>query len=180
MQELPEGPLSLTARRGRDLQEVTVEAPHPASHDCNGSLHDPSHPGQQSAAAREGLRPPPLRGALVYGFRAIQNLVRKIKRGQCDYDFVEVMACPSGCLNGGGQVATEGKGQATVQAHIARLDELYHDRDDVDLEWPDEDAEAQGLVAALQSALPGGDVAAPLGAEFHVREKTAQAVVADW
>ena len=42
--------------------------------------------------------------AAAYGFRSIQNLVQKIKRKKCPYHFVEVMACPSGCLNGGGQV----------------------------------------------------------------------------
>ena len=42
----------------------------------------------------------------AYGFRNIQTLVQKMKRHACDYDFVEVMACPSGCLNGGGQVST--------------------------------------------------------------------------
>ncbi|KAM5227517.1 cytosolic iron-sulfur assembly component 3 isoform 2-T2 [Ctenodactylus gundi] len=45
-----------------------------------------------------------LRFALAYGFRNIQNLVQKLKRGRCPYHFVEVMACPSGCLNGGGQL----------------------------------------------------------------------------
>ena len=40
----------------------------------------------------------------AYGFRNIQTLVQKLKRGVCEYDYVEVMACPSGCLNGGGQV----------------------------------------------------------------------------
>ncbi|XP_040134019.1 cytosolic iron-sulfur assembly component 3 isoform X2 [Ictidomys tridecemlineatus] len=42
--------------------------------------------------------------ATAYGFRNIQNLVQKIKRGRCPYHYVEVMACPSGCLNGGGQL----------------------------------------------------------------------------
>eukprot|EP00112_Aurelia_sp_Birch-Aquarium-sp1_P016393 Seg3712.1 transcript_id=Seg3712.1/GoldUCD/mRNA.D3Y31 product="Cytosolic Fe-S cluster assembly factor NARFL" protein_id=Seg3712.1/GoldUCD/D3Y31 len=42
--------------------------------------------------------------ALAYGFRNIQNLVQKLKRNRCQYHFVEVMACPSGCLNGGGQI----------------------------------------------------------------------------
>ncbi|KAL5987953.1 hypothetical protein ACLOJK_035715 [Asimina triloba] len=45
-----------------------------------------------------------LKFALCYGFRNLQNIVRKIKIRKCDYDFVEVMACPSGCLNGGGQI----------------------------------------------------------------------------
>lgn len=37
-----------------------------------------------------------LRFAAVYGFRNIQNLVQKLKRGKSPYHFVEVMACPSG------------------------------------------------------------------------------------
>ncbi|XP_038974855.1 protein NAR1 [Phoenix dactylifera] len=45
-----------------------------------------------------------LKFALCYGFRNLQNIVRKIKIGKCDYHFLEVMACPSGCLNGGGQI----------------------------------------------------------------------------
>ncbi|BES87746.1 Transcription factor kayak [Nesidiocoris tenuis] len=45
-----------------------------------------------------------LKIAVVTGFRNIQNLVNKMKRGTCDYHYVEVMACPTGCLNGGAQV----------------------------------------------------------------------------
>ena len=50
---------------------------------------------------------PTLKFAYAYGFRNIQNLVRKLKsskKGSPPYHFVEVMACPSGCINGGGQV----------------------------------------------------------------------------
>ena len=39
---------------------------------------------------------PALKFALMYGFRNIQNLIRRMKQGRCDYDYVEVMACPSG------------------------------------------------------------------------------------
>jgi len=45
-----------------------------------------------------------LKFAQAYGFRNIQNIMRKIKQGKCDYDYVELMACPSGCTNGGGQI----------------------------------------------------------------------------
>nr|KYP57500.1 Cytosolic Fe-S cluster assembly factor NARFL [Cajanus cajan] len=45
-----------------------------------------------------------LKFALCYGFRNLQNIVRKLKTGKCDYHFLEIMACPSGCLNGGGQI----------------------------------------------------------------------------
>jgi iron only hydrogenase large subunit-like protein len=44
-----------------------------------------------------------LRFALAYGFRNIQNFVQKIKKNNCNYHYIEVMACPSGCLNGGGK-----------------------------------------------------------------------------
>ena len=41
----------------------------------------------------------------AFGFKHIQNIVRQLKRkGQSDCHFYEVMACPGGCLNGGGQV----------------------------------------------------------------------------
>ena len=40
--------------------------------------------------------------AIINGFRNIQTLIQRIKRGTCKYNYVEVMACPSGCLNGGG------------------------------------------------------------------------------
>ncbi|XP_010541924.1 PREDICTED: protein NAR1 [Tarenaya hassleriana] len=45
-----------------------------------------------------------LKFALCYGFQNLQNIVRRMKTRKCDYHFVEIMACPTGCLNGGGQI----------------------------------------------------------------------------
>ncbi|XP_058814621.1 probable cytosolic Fe-S cluster assembly factor CPIJ010948 [Topomyia yanbarensis] len=45
-----------------------------------------------------------LRFAIANGFRNIQNMVQKLKRGKCTYHYIEIMACPSGCLNGGAQI----------------------------------------------------------------------------
>jgi len=45
-----------------------------------------------------------LRFALAYGFRNIQGVMGKMRRGKCFVQFVEIMACPSGCVNGGGMV----------------------------------------------------------------------------
>lgn len=61
--------------------------------------------------------------AAAYGFRNIQNLVRKIKQGKCEYQFVEIMACPAGCLNGGGQIKPR-KGQ-TAKDLIQHLEAAY-------------------------------------------------------
>ncbi|XP_063225793.1 probable cytosolic Fe-S cluster assembly factor v1g210509 isoform X2 [Bacillus rossius redtenbacheri] len=41
-----------------------------------------------------------LRFAIANGFRNIQNLVQKMKRGKTAYHYVEVMACPSGAAAG--------------------------------------------------------------------------------
>ncbi|XP_056263858.1 cytosolic Fe-S cluster assembly factor narfl isoform X1 [Pseudoliparis swirei] len=61
--------------------------------------------------------------ASTYGFRNIQNLVQKLKRGKLPYHFVEVMACPSGCLNGGGQVRPL-PGQNPKEL-LQKVEELY-------------------------------------------------------
>ena len=57
-----------------------------------------------------------LRFATVNGFRNIQNVIRHLKQKKCPYDFVEVMACPSGCLNGGSQIKTAESLSETYQA----------------------------------------------------------------
>lgn len=41
--------------------------------------------------------------AIVYGLKSVEELVKKIKLGERYYDFIEVMACPGGCISGGGQ-----------------------------------------------------------------------------
>lgn len=64
-----------------------------------------------------------LRFAIANGFRNIQNLVQKLKRGKSNYHYVEVMACPSGCLNGGAQIRPDA-GQ-TSREHITHLETLY-------------------------------------------------------
>lgn len=48
-----------------------------------------------------------LRFAQAYGFRNIQGILQRMKKSGkmgCSYDYVEIMACPSGCMNGGGQI----------------------------------------------------------------------------
>ena len=49
----------------------------------------------------------PIKFVAAYGFQHIQNIIRKLKTSKCDYDYVELMACPSGCINGGGQIKPE-------------------------------------------------------------------------
>ncbi|XP_064477966.1 cytosolic Fe-S cluster assembly factor narfl-like [Ornithodoros turicata] len=60
-----------------------------------------------------------LRFAVANGFRNIQNIVQKLKRNKCPYDFVEIMACPAGCINGGAQLRPD-DGDAKALMHRAQ------------------------------------------------------------
>lgn len=46
--------------------------------------------------------------AVVSGLGNARKLMEKIDKGEAVYDFVEVMACPGGCINGGGQPIHDG------------------------------------------------------------------------
>ena len=48
----------------------------------------------------------PVRAAVTSGLGNIRELIEKLKSGEVMYDFVEVMACPGGCVGGGGQPIT--------------------------------------------------------------------------
>lgn len=53
--------------------------------------------------------------AIINGFRNIQTVVQRLKRKALKYDYIEIMACPSGCINGGGQLRPEpGETQTTT------------------------------------------------------------------
>ncbi len=45
----------------------------------------------------------PVRCAVVSGLGNARKLIEQLKEGKVHYDFVEVMACPGGCVGGGGQ-----------------------------------------------------------------------------
>lgn len=66
-----------------------------------------------------------LRFAMAYGFRNIQNIVQKIKKKNCHYDYVEIMACPSGCLNGGGQLRDDSTNSLSKQV-LQQVESLYN------------------------------------------------------
>ncbi|CAM8981945.1 unnamed protein product [Rhodiola kirilowii] len=91
------GPLEFKTIKNSDFREVTLEV--------NGETV--------------------LKFAFCYGFRNLQNVVRKIKVGQSDYHYLEVMACPSGCLNGGGQIKPK-HGQSGKEL-LQSLEAVYTD-----------------------------------------------------
>ena len=49
------------------------------------------------------LKPIKLKVAVAHEIRNAKKILESLEKGECDYHFVEVMACPGGCLGGGGQ-----------------------------------------------------------------------------
>lgn len=47
--------------------------------------------------------------AVVHGLANAKKVCDSVKAGTCDYDLIEVMACPMGCVGGAGQPVSEGR-----------------------------------------------------------------------
>ncbi|KAF3051458.1 Cytosolic Fe-S cluster assembly factor nar1 [Didymella keratinophila] len=157
-----------------------------------------------------------IRMARFYGFRNIQNLVRRLKPAKAsrlpggktgvvrrppgskvkeekEFAYVEVMACPGGCTNGGGQVkvseveevrALESRGEQEEvkdrevlrpgpkeqKEWLARVDEAYFS----DEETEAENADADGSKVVKENGHGEGDVVNGIDRR-HVKE-----VMAHW
>lgn len=66
-----------------------------------------------------------LKVAVASGLGNAQKIMEEIKSGKADYQFVEIMACPGGCVTGGGQPICSSKTRATVDVRAKRAAALY-------------------------------------------------------
>ena len=57
-----------------------------------------------------------LRVAVASGLGNARKLVEAVRKGEVAYDFVEIMACPGGCVGGGGQPFKDGEEKAADRA----------------------------------------------------------------
>ncbi|KAH9634806.1 hypothetical protein HF086_012220 [Spodoptera exigua] len=116
-----------------------------------------------------------LRFAIANGFRNIQNLVQKLKRGKSPYHYVEVMACPSGCLNGGAQVRplTGESGRELV----AQLEAMYSQ---LPLASPADSKLVRKLYADWLDGRDSDKAKAMLHTTYHAVEKSDIALNIKW
>ncbi|MBR5289220.1 MAG: [Clostridia bacterium] len=66
-----------------------------------------------------------LKAAVAHSTGAAKELIKRIKSGEATYHFVEVMACPGGCVNGGGQPIVSAFKRMEVDQRAARAAGLY-------------------------------------------------------
>ncbi|MCI8444316.1 MAG: 4Fe-4S binding protein [Clostridia bacterium] len=59
------------------------------------------------------------------GLANAKKILEEIKSGKADYQFVEIMACPGGCVMGGGQPIKNSKIRSEVDVRKLRAEALY-------------------------------------------------------
>ena len=65
--------------------------------------------------------------AVVSGIKNAKTILEKIKNKEVDYQFVEFMTCPGGCINGGGQPIVEAEVRNTTDYIKLRMDALLEE-----------------------------------------------------
>lgn len=62
--------------------------------------------------------------AIVSGLKNADELVKRMQTGEKQYDFIEVMACPGGCICGAGQPVTDSEGKKRRSAGLYEADRM--------------------------------------------------------
>ena len=138
-----------------------------------------------------------LRFSIANGFRNIQNLVQKLKRGKSVYDYVEVMACPtgmfrghnflliqlkkdknnisSGCLNGGAQIRPQDGSQPRELAN--KLESEY---DRLPKSNPESNSAVKDLYKTWFEGESSDKTQAYFQTQYHEIEKMNAAISIKW
>ena len=103
-----------------------------------------------------------IRAAVVSGLGNANNLMKKIQKGEVQYDFVEVMACRRGCIMGGGQPVP-----VDPESRIARSKGIY----DTDINTQIKKSNENPLVQSLYDGLLKGKTHELLHRNFEAAGK---------
>ncbi|CAO3624879.1 unnamed protein product [Cunninghamella blakesleeana] len=126
-----------------------------------------------------------LRFASAYGFRNIQNIVRKVKSGKSSYHFVEVMACPGGCINGGGQLPAQTLSQEDeivqtipVKDWVQYVEHIYRSNPNLP---PETNQSLQSIYNEWISNTPSDQVSKLFHTQYHaVTQNLANPLATKW
>lgn len=66
-----------------------------------------------------------IKAAVAHGLGNAKALLEKIKSGEGDYHFIEIMACPGGCVNGGGQPIQPSEVRSWIDLKTERAKAIY-------------------------------------------------------
>lgn len=111
--------------------------------------------------------------AVASGLGNAKRLLDKVKSGDADYHFIEIMGCPGGCINGGGQPQQPGPIRNTVDIRALRAKVLY----DSDQSNPIRKSHENPAIKELYDTYlgqPGGNTAHHLLHTTYVKRKVNQ------
>lgn len=103
-----------------------------------------------------------IRAAVVNGLGNANSLMKRIQKGEVQYDFVEVMACRRGCIMGGGQPVP-----VDPESRIARSKGIY----DTDINTQIKKSNENPLVQSLYDGLLKGKTHELLHRNFEAAGK---------
>ena len=66
-----------------------------------------------------------VRVAVASGLANAETIIKQLESGEKQYDFIEIMACPGGCVNGGGQPTLPDSIRNTADLKSLRAQALY-------------------------------------------------------
>lgn len=95
---------------GEDLKEIN---------------YDKVRGGQGIKTATLTLAGKEIKIAVASGLKNARKLMDEVREGKSPYQFIEIMACPGGCVMGGGQPIQSAKTRAQVDVRKLRADALY-------------------------------------------------------
>ena len=65
--------------------------------------------------------------AVAHGTGNAKILMEKMKKGEADYTFIEVMGCPGGCVTGGGQPIVPARERMASDPRVVRAKAIYEE-----------------------------------------------------
>jgi NADP-reducing hydrogenase subunit HndD len=74
-----------------------------------------------------------IRAAIAHGTGNARKLMEKMRSGEAQYHFVEVMACPGGCVNGGGQPIVPSQIRSWIDIRAERAKAIYEEDESLPL-----------------------------------------------
>jgi len=116
---------------------------------------------KEAVVGIDGLK---LRIAVCHGLGNARRILEKIRAGQCEYHAIEIMACPGGCIGGGGQPYHHGN----MEILKKRATGLYREDRSKHLRKSHENPEVQRLYQEFLSE-PYGELAHKLLHTHYVR-----------
>jgi iron-only hydrogenase group A len=121
---------------GKDLQDIEYQV-------CRGI----EGVKEASLTLPIGGKDTEIKIAIAHGTANAAKVLDAIRAGEKEYHFIEIMACPGGCVHGGGQSHVCAKARLDVNPKINRANALYSEDERQELRKSHQNPEVQKLYA---------------------------------